>query len=161
MSIFGATEPGGARFDDRARSYDALLLLSFGGPEGLDDVIPFLENVTRGRNIPAARLDEVAGHYRHFDGVSPLNAQNRALISALEGEFDGHGLKLPIYFGNRNWTPFVADAIRRMRDDGVQRALVFVTAAMSSYSGCRQYREDVIRAIETVGEGAPQFDKLR
>jgi ferrochelatase len=161
MSISGAIRPGGARFDDQARTYDALLLLSFGGPEGLEDVIPFLENVTRGRNVPTARLEEVAGHYRHFGGVSPINAQNRALIAALEREFENHDLHLPIYFGNRNWAPFVADEIRRMRDDGVERALVFATSAMSSYSGCRQYREDVIRAVETVGDGAPRFDKLR
>ena len=160
MSIYGAQTPNAPRFDDEARHYDALLVLSFGGPEGLDDVIPFLENVTRGRNVPRARLEEVAEHYRHFGGVSPINAQNRALIAALEAELNAHGIDLPVYFGNRNWHPFVTDAVRRMRDDGVRRALVFVTSAFSSYSGCRQYREDVIRAVEDV-PGAPAFDKLR
>ncbi len=161
MSISGATEPNGLRFDEEARSYDALLVLSFGGPEGLDDVMPFLENVTRGRNVPPARLDEVAEHYRHFGGVSPINAQNRALIAALQREFEDHEISLPIYFGNRNWAPFVADTIGEMRDGGVQRALVFATSALSSYSGCRQYREDIIRACDSVGEGVPQFDKIR
>ena len=147
--------------DDAALSYDGLLVLSFGGPEGLDEVMPFLENVTRGRNIPRERLDEVAEHYRHFGGVSPINAQNRALIAALKRELVEHGPDMPIYFGNRNWTPFVTDVVRQMRDDGIQRVLVFVTSAMSSYSGCRQYREDLARAAEHVGPGAPRFDKLR
>lgn len=150
-----------SRFDNAAQSYEALLVLSFGGPEDPDDVMPFLENVTRGRNVPRARLEEVAEHYRHFGGVSPINAQNRALISALDCELDARGPKLPIYFGNRNWTPFLADAMRRMRDDGVRRALVFVTSAFSSYSGCRQYREDLERARAEVGADAPEFDKLR
>ena len=158
MSIFGAQTANAPRFDDEARSYDALLVLSFGGPEGQDDVIPFLENVTRGRNVPRERLEEVAEHYRHFGGVSPINAQNRALIAALEGELAEHGIALPIYFGNRNWHPFVTDTVRRMRDDGVREALVFVTSAFSSYSGCRQYREDVIRALET---GRARRDPLR
>lgn len=150
-----------SRFDDAARSYDALLVLSFGGPEGPNDVMPFLENVTRGRNIPRGRLEEVAEHYRHFGGVSPINAQNRSLIVALERELAETGPRLPIYFGNRNWHPFVADTIRQMRDDGVRQALVFVTSAMSSYSGCRQYREDLARATDEVGPGAPVLDKLR
>src|SRR6185295_13099108 len=140
---------------------DAVLLLSFGGPEGLDDVIPFLENVTRGRNIPRERLEQVAHHYEHFGGVSPINQQNRALIRALEAELAERGPHLPIYFGNRNWHPFVADTIRQMRDDGIRRAIVFVTAGFSCYSGCRQYREDIVRAAATVGDGAPEFDKLR
>jgi ferrochelatase len=161
MSIVGAAGPASPRFDDEARDYDALLVLSFGGPEGLDDVIPFLENVTRGRNVPPARLEAVAGHYRHFGGVSPINAQNRALISALEREFAGHGLNFPIYFGNRNWDPFVTEALAAMRADGVKRALVFATSTLSSYSGCRQYREDILRASDEVGDGAPSFDKLR
>ena len=161
MTISGAESPASPRFDDRARSYDALLVLSFGGPEGPDDVMPFLENVTRGRNVPRERLNEVAEHYHHFGGVSPINAQNRALITALEREFALNGLRLPIYFGNRNWAPFVTDSIRRMRDDGVRNALVFATSALSSYSGCRQYREDVVRAREEVGDGAPAFDKIR
>ena len=105
--------------------------LSFGGPEGPDDVIPFLENVTRGRNIPRERMEEVAEHYLHFGGVSPINAQNRALIAALEPELTSHGINLPIYFGNRNWEPFLTDTIRQMRADGVTRALVFVTSTFS------------------------------
>jgi ferrochelatase len=161
VTISGATALGASRFDEEARHYDALLVLSFGGPEGPDDVIPFLENVTAGRNVPRARLDEVAEHYLHFGGVSPINAQTRALIAALEAELAAHGPRLPLYFGNRNWHPFVSDTVARMRDDGVERALVFVTSAFSSYSGCRQYREDVSRAIERVGAGAPVFDKLR
>jgi ferrochelatase len=149
------------RFDDEARSYDALLVLSFGGPEGPEDVMPFLENVTRGRNVPRERLEEVAEHYRHFGGVSPINAQNRALIAALGRELADHGPNLPIYFGNRNWTPFLADAVRQMRDDGVKRALVFATSAWGSYSGCRQYREDLERASEEIGPEAPILDKIR
>ncbi len=140
---------------------DALLLVSFGGPEGADDVLPFLRNVTRDRGVPPGRLAEVAEHYRHFGGVSPINAQNRALIDALDADLRANGVRLPIYFGNRNWHPFVADTVARMRDDGVKRALVFVTSAFSSYSGCRQYREDVVRALETVGAGAIAFDKIR
>ena len=161
MSIAGATSPNAPRFDDAARAYDALLVLSFGGPEGPPDVLPFLENVTRGRNIPRERLDEVAEHYLHFGGVSPINRQNRDLIAALEPELAAHGIALPVYFGNRNWHPFLADAVRTMRDDGVRRVLVFVTSAFSSYSGCRQYREDVLGALETVGDGAIAFDKIR
>ena len=138
-------------------NYDALLVLSFGGPEGPDDVIPFLQNVTAGRNIPTERLAEVAEHYQHFGGVSPINAQNRALIAALEAsEFP-----LPIYFGNRNWHPFVTDTVAQMKADGIKNALVFVTSAFSSYSGCRQYREDIAKACEAVGEGAPEFGKIR
>jgi ferrochelatase len=161
MSIFGAQSPDAPQFDDEARTYDALLILSFGGPGGSDDVIPFLENVTRGRNVPRERLEEVAEHYLHFGGVSPINQQNRELIAALDVELAAHGIDLPIYFGNRNWEPFVTDTVRQMAADGVRRALVFVTSALSSYSGCRQYREDVIRAVETVGDESPEFDKLR
>jgi protoporphyrin/coproporphyrin ferrochelatase len=161
MTITGETRVNTARFDDVARTYDAVLVLSFGGPEGMEDVIPFLENVTRGRGVPRERLEEVAGHYEHFGGVSPINAQNRALIESLRIELAEHGHDLPIYFGNRNWTPFVTDTVAQMRDDGVRRALLFVTSAFSSYSGCRQYREDIERAVATVGEGAPEFDKIR
>lgn len=161
MTIFEADTSDGPLFDDEARTYDALLVLSFGGPEGPDDVIPFLERVTAGRHVPKERLLEVAEHYDHFGGVSPINGQNRALITALERELRDVGPTLPVYFGNRNWHPFVTDAIRQMREDGVRRALVFVTSAFSSYSGCRQYREDVIRALETLGEGGPVFDKIR
>jgi ferrochelatase len=144
--------------DDR---YDALLLLSFGGPEGPDDVLPFLENVTRGRGIPPERLAEVAEHYQHFGGVSPINDQNRALLAALRGELAAHGVDLPVYWGNRNWHPFLADTLRQMRADGVRRALGFATSAYSSYSGCRQYHEDIERARAEAGEGAPEVDKLR
>ncbi len=141
--------------------YDALLVVSFGGPEGMPDVIPFLENVLRGRNVPRARLDEVAEHYAHFDGVSPLNAQNRALIAALTTELRAHGHTLPVYWGNRNWKPYLADTVRQMRDDGIRHALAFVTSAYSSYSGCRQYREDLQRAQAEAGPEAPAIHKLR
>jgi ferrochelatase len=144
-----------------AAPYDALIVMSYGGPEGMDDVMPFLENVLRGRNIPRERMLEVAHHYELFGGVSPLNAQNRALIDALRVELAAHGPDLPVYWGNRNWSPYLADTLRQMRDDGVQRALAFVTSAYSSYSGCRQYLEDIERARAEIGEGAPQVDKLR
>jgi ferrochelatase len=141
--------------------YEALLVQSFGGPEGQDDVLPFLRNVTRGRGVPDARLEEVAQHYRRFGGVSPINEQNRTLITALAREFAEQGIDLPIYWGNRNWRPYVADAVREMRDDGVQRALVFTTSATSSYSGCRQYREDLAGALRVSGAGSPELVKLR
>lgn len=141
--------------------YDALLVVSFGGPEKPDDVMPFLRNVTRGRNIPEERLAEVAEHYYHFGGRSPINDQNRALIAALEVEFRSHGIELPIYWGNRNWTPTLPEAMQQMRDNGVKRALAFMTSAYSSYSGCRQYRENIAAAQVEVGEGAPVVDKLR
>ncbi len=141
--------------------FDAILVVSFGGPEGPDDVIPFLENVTRGRNVPRERLEEVAHHYELFGGVSPINAQNRALIAALRVELDEHGIDLPIYFGNRNWEPFLADALREMTADGVERALAFFTSAYSSYSGCRQYREDLFRAQQEVGRSAPEVLRTR
>jgi ferrochelatase len=141
--------------------YDALLVLSFGGPEGQDDVIPFLENVLRGRDVPRSRLEAVATHYRRFGGVSPINGQNRALIAALEAELAAHGPSLPIYWGNRNWDPLLVDTVRRMTADGVRRALVFVTSAFGSYSGCRQYRDDLAAARAAVGAGAPELDKLR
>lgn len=146
---------------DETQRYDALLIVSFGGPEGMDDVIPFLENVLRGRNIPRHRLEQVAEHYYLFGGVSPHNAQNRALIAALEAELEQHGPKLPIYWGNRNWHPLLADTLRQMAADGVQRALAFFTTAYSSYSSCRQYREDIARARAEVGPDAPEVDKLR
>ena len=122
-------------------SYDALLIVSFGGPEKREDVIPFLENVLRGRNVPRERMLEVAEHYYHFDGRSPINDQNRALIDALRGV-----VKIPIYWGNRNWHPMLADTMRQMSNDGIQRAVAFVTSAFGSYSGCRQYIEDIERA---------------
>ncbi len=142
-------------------AYDAVLLLSFGGPEGRDDVMPFLENVLRGRDVPRERLLEVAHHYDLFGGKSPINGQNRALLAALRADFDAHGLHLPLYWGNRNWHPLLADTLRAMQRDGVRRALGFVTSAYGSYSGCRQYLEDVARAREAVGEGAPEVSKLR
>ncbi len=139
-------------------NYDALLLVSFGGPERREDVIPFLENVLRGRNVPRARLEEVAEHYYLFGGRTPINDQNRALLAALTREFEQHGPRLPIYWGNRNWHPLLPDTLRQMAADGVTRALAFVTAAFSSYSGCRQYRENIEQAREP---GSPQIDKLR
>jgi protoporphyrin/coproporphyrin ferrochelatase len=141
-------------------AFDALLLLSFGGPEGPDDVMPFLRTVTHGRGVPDSRLAVVAEHYQHFGGVSPINAQNRALLAALEKDFAEHGIALPLYWGNRNWHPFLVDTVRQMRDDGVRRALVFTTSATSSYSSCRQYRENMAAAQAEV-DGAPDLVKLR
>jgi protoporphyrin/coproporphyrin ferrochelatase len=136
-------------------NYDALLLVSFGGPEKREDVIPFLENVLRGRNVPRDRLLAVAEHYYHFNGKSPINDQCRALISALKTQ----GLELPIYWGNRNWHPMLGDTVQRMRNDGIQRALAIATSAFGSYSGCRQYREDIETACAAVAD-APKIDKL-
>jgi ferrochelatase len=136
-------------------NYDAILVVSFGGPERPEDVIPFLENVLRGRNVPRERMLEVAEHYYRFGGKSPINEQNRRLIAALEAELAEHGPRLPIYWGNRNWHPMLADTLCQMKADGVRRALAFVTSAYSSYSSCRQYREDIARAQKAVGEGAP------
>lgn len=144
-----------------AKRYDALLIVSFGGPEKPEDVLPFLENVTRGRNIPRERLLEVAEHYYHFGGKSPINDQCRELIAALRQELERAGIDLPIYWGNRNWHPLLPDTLRQMRDDGVERALAFMTSAYSSYSGCRQYRENVEAAQTEVGDGTPRIDKLR
>jgi ferrochelatase len=142
-------------------NYDAILVLSFGGPESKEEVIPFLENVLRGRNVPRERMLAVAEHYYHFEGKSPINQQARDLITALETELRKNGPKLPIYWGNRNWHPLLTDTLRKMKDDGIRRALAFVTSAYSSYSGCRQYREDIARAQNEVGLGAPVVDKLR
>ena len=141
--------------------YDAVLLVSFGGPDGPDDVMPFLENVLRGRNVPRERMLEVAEHYHHFGGKSPINDQNRALLAALRAEFDRRGPHLPIYWGNRNWHPLLTDTLREMADAGVKRALAFVTSAYSSYSGCRQYRENIAAACAPLGDRAPQVDKIR
>ncbi|MFE2428666.1 ferrochelatase [Streptomyces sp. NPDC059373] len=144
--------------------YDALLLLSFGGPEGLDDVVPFLENVTRGRGIPRERLKEVGQHYFLFGGVSPINAQNRELLDALRKDFSQNGLDLPVYWGNRNWAPYLTDTLRQMTDDGHRRILVLATSAYASYSGCRQYRENLaasLAALEAEGRPVPRVDKLR
>ena len=141
--------------------YDALLLVSFGGPEKPDDVLPFLENVTRGRGIPRERLEEVGEHYHLFGGRSPINDQNRQFIAALEQDFATNGVDLPVYWGNRNWDPYLADTLERMKADGIRRAACLVTSAYSSYSGCRQYRENLADAVDAVGEGAPRLDKLR
>jgi ferrochelatase len=142
-------------------NYDAILVVSFGGPESREDVIPFLENVLRGRNVPRERMLAVAEHYYHFDGKSPINEQTRELIAALKPKLAEHGLNLPVYWGNRNWHPMLADTLRQMKNDGIQRALAFVTSAYSSYSGCRQYREDIARAQSEVGSDSPRVDKLR
>jgi ferrochelatase len=142
-------------------NYDAILILSFGGPEKPDDVIPFLENVLRGRNVPRERMLEVAEHYYHFGGKSPINDQNRALIAGLEALLMSEGRRLPVYSGNRNWHPYLAETLRQMRTDGIKNALAFVTSVFSSYSGCRQYLEDIERARAQAGEGAPEIEKLR
>src|SRR5229473_861978 len=141
--------------------YDAILVVSFGGPESRDDVIPFLENVLRGRSVPRERMLTVAEHYYHFGGRSPINQQTRELIASLEAELERNGPKLPVYWGNRNWHPLLTNTLREMKQEGVQRALAFVTSAYSSYSGCRQYREDIARAQGEVGPGALEVDKLR
>ena len=147
------------RMNDRLNDpYDALLLVSFGGPERREDVIPFLENVLRGRNVPRERMLQVAEHYYHFDGKTPLNDQNRALIDALRRLFDTFGPHIPIYWGNRNWHPLLPDTLAQMSRDGVKKALAFVTSAFSSYSGCRQYRENIEQAL---GSTPLQIDKLR
>ncbi|GAA3708284.1 ferrochelatase [Streptomyces tremellae] len=144
--------------------YDALLLLSFGGPEGPDDVIPFLENVTRGRGIPRERLKKVGQHYYLFGGVSPINEQNRVLLDALRKDFAEHGVDLPVHWGNRNWAPYLTDTLRRMVLDGHRRIAVLATSAYASYSGCRQYRENLADALATLaaeGLALPRVDKLR
>ena len=142
-------------------TYDALLIVSFGGPEKPDEVIPFLENVLRGKPVPRERMLEVAEHYYHFDGVSPINAQVRELMTALQGELSRAEIKLPLYWGNRNWHPLLADTLRQMAGDGVKRVLAFFTSAYSSYSGCRQYRENIQQAQTEVGHNAPAVDKIR
>jgi ferrochelatase len=144
--------------------YDALLLLSFGGPEGPDEVVPFLENVTRGRGIPRERLEEVGQHYVLFGGVSPINARNRELLDTLRKDFAEHGVDLPVYWGNRNWAPYLTDTLREMVADGRRRILVVATSAYASYPGCRQYREnlaDALAVLEAEGLPLPRVDKLR
>jgi protoporphyrin/coproporphyrin ferrochelatase len=143
-----------------ATPYDAILLVSFGGPEALDEVIPFMENVTRGKDVPRERLEEVSQHYVGFGGRSPINDQNRELKAALEELLATEGPDLPVYWGNRNWHPLLPDTLRQMHGDGIERAICFVTSAYSSYSGCRQYRENLAEARAEV-EGAPALDKLR
>tara|TARA_R110002073_G_scaffold107448_11_gene242166 strand:- start:5253 stop:6296 length:1044 start_codon:yes stop_codon:yes gene_type:complete len=146
---------------DTTPPYDSFLLVSFGGPEGPDDVIPFLENVLRGKNVPRERMMEVVEHYQHFGGVSPINEQNRQLLAAIKSEFKESGIELPVYWGNRNWDPYFEDTLRQMRDDGCKRSLAFFTSMFSSYSGCRQYRENILAAQTAVGEGAPAVEKVR
>jgi len=142
-------------------NFDAVLLLSFGGPEGPEQVRPFLEKVTRGRNVPSERLDEVAEHYLHFGGVSPINRINLALITQLRAELADRGLDLPVYFGNRNWEPYVEESVATMRDNGIRSAAVFTTSAWSGYSSCTQYVEDIARARRAAGSDAPELVKLR
>jgi protoporphyrin/coproporphyrin ferrochelatase len=152
----------GAAHVEKAVAYDGLLLAGFGGPEGQDDVIPFLRNVTRGRGIPDERLEEVAHHYRHFGGISPINAQNRALKAALEGELARRGLELPVYWGNRNWEPYLDDAVGAAAADGRTTLLALATSAYSSFSSCRQYREDFARVLVDTGlAGTVTIDKVR
>jgi ferrochelatase len=141
--------------------YDALLLVSFGGPERSEEVLPFLENVTRGRGIPPERLEEVGEHYFQRGGRSPINDLNRALLEAVRADLADHRIDLPVDWGNRTWDPYLTDAVRRMRDDGVTRAACFVTSAYSSYSSCRQYRENLADAYADAGDGAPRLDRLR
>jgi ferrochelatase len=153
---------GGAAHIETPVPYDGILLASFGGPEGQEDVIPFLRNVTRGRGIPDERLEEVAHHYRHFGGISPINAQNRELKSAIEGELARRGLHLPVYWGNRNWGPFLDEAVREAAEAGDTTLLAVATSAYSSFSSCRQYREDFARVLTDTGlAGTVTIDKVR
>jgi ferrochelatase len=147
--------------DEQPHDYDAVLYISFGGPDGPDDVMPFLENVTGGGGVPRERLHEVAQHYHHFGGVSPINAENRKVIAALENELSKRGPALPVYWGNRNWHPLLTDTVAQMQRDGIRSAIAFVTSAWSSYSGCRHYREDIAASRSAAGEGAPVVDKIR
>ena len=141
--------------------FDAFLLVSFGGPEAPDHVLPYLENVLAGKNVPEARKLEVAEHYGHFGGVSPINAQNRALLAAIVTEFREHDIQLPVYWGNRNWHPLLPDVMAEMAEDGIRHALALVTSPYSSYSGCRQYLENITAAQQSLGASAPQVSKLR
>lgn len=142
-------------------NYDALFIVSFGGPEGPDDVMPFLENVLRGKNVPRERMLEVAEHYSHFGGVSPINDQNRALIAAVKNELAEHEIDLPIYWGNRNWHPMIPDSLRQMQEDGISNPLAFFTSMFSCYSGCRQYRENITDAQAAMGADAPNVHRMR
>jgi ferrochelatase len=162
--VRGATDAAkyGPEHVTEPTAYDAILLASFGGPEGQDDVIPFLRNVTRGRGIPDARLEEVAHHYRAFDGISPINQQNRELKAALEAELERRGIDLPVLWGNRNWAPFIRDAVSEANERGFTKLIAIGTSAYSSYSGCRQYREDYAAALTDTGlDGVIQIDKIR
>lgn len=147
--------------EDAQPQFDSLLIVSFGGPEGPQDVMPFLENVLRGKNVPRERMLEVAEHYYHFQGISPINEQNRRLIAALEEELKRRKIDLPVYWGNRNWHPLLSDTLRAMMAAGHRRALAFFTSIFSSYSGCRQYRENIAAAQQEVGPGAPEVQKVR
>ena len=146
---------------DTDQPFDALLVVSFGGPNGPDDVMPFLENVLRGKNVPRERMLEVSEHYQHFGGASPINAQNLALIEAVKTDLADKGIDLPVYWGNRNWHPMFADTLEQMKKDGIKKSLAFFTSIFSCYSGCRQYRENIIEAQEQVGPDAPEVHKLR
>jgi ferrochelatase len=164
QAVLAATDAAasGAEHVEQPVAYDAILLAGFGGPEGQDDVIPFLRNVTRGRGIPDERLEEVAHHYRAFGGVSPINEQNRALKAALEAELASRGIDLPVLWGNRNWAPYLDDALREADERGLTTLLGLATSAYSSYSSCRQYREDFAMALEQTGLGDRlQVDKVR
>lgn len=141
--------------------YDAVLVLSFGGPEGRDDVIPFLENVLRGKPVPRERLLEVAEHYYHFDGVSPINQQCRDMIQALRTELDANSISLPIYWGNRNWNPLLPDTLKQMHQDGIRKVLCYVTSGFSCYSGCRQYRENIATALQDPAIEGIEVHKIR
>jgi ferrochelatase len=163
-AVLGATEAAqsGEGYVVEPTAYDAILLASFGGPEGQDDVIPFLRNVTRGRGIPDERLEEVAHHYRAFGGVSPINDQNRELKAALEAELARRGIDLPVLWGNRNWAPYLKEALVEANDRGFAKLLAIGTSAYSSYSSCRQYREDYALALTETGlDGTIQIDKVR
>lgn len=162
--VSAATAPArpGPEHVEAPVAYDGILLASFGGPEGQDDVLPFLRNVTRGRGIPDERLEEVAVHYRHHGGVSPINEQNRRLKVALEAALARRGVDLPVYWGNRNWFPYVSDALREAHDAGATKLIAIATSAYASYSSCRQYREDFADALEATGlQGVLEIDKVR
>ena len=154
------THPPKRAFDDEARDYDAVLVVSFGGPEGPEEVMPFLDRVLAGRPVPPTVKARIAARYARFGGVSPINAHTREFIAALTNELAVHGPLLPVYWGNRNSAPFLADTLGQMAADGVGRVIAFVTSMFGSYSGCRQYREDLFRAAEEV-DAAPRIDKLR
>jgi len=157
-----ASSPAGTAAGQRpAAPYDALLVVSFGGPERPGDVVPFLRNVTRGRDIPEQRLEEVGEHYHLFGGRSPINDLNRAFVAAVEEDLRGAGVDLPVYWGNRNWDPYLSDTLAAMHKDGVERAVCLLTSAYSSYSGCRQYREDLAEAVERLDGNAPALDRVR
>jgi ferrochelatase len=151
-----------AHKNGQSLNYDAVLVLSFGGPEGPDDVLPFLKNVTRGREVPESRLLEVAEHYQVFGGVSPINGQNRELVGHLSAELERRGMDLPVLFGNRNWHPYLRDTLATAVERGFSRLLVLVTSAFSSYSGCRQYLEDIQRAVDSIDSATSlAVDKIR